>query len=133
VMQRLTEQGFDIIIISDPPSGHSHSEVVFENESLGEMIPSNPCDDKRAWVAEHLPMIPESNLFFAKQKYRVRFDVLIDDKPDTFELFQKFGLPILLMDKPYNRHIKTDKRITNLLEAEQKIYEQFLYATVGSF
>lgn len=133
VMQRLTDQGFDVIIISDPPAGHSHSDVVFGDESLGERIPSNPCDDKRAWVAEHLPMIPQSNLIFAKQKYRVRFDLLIDDKPETFELFQTFGLPILLMDKPYNRYIKTDNRITNLLEAEQKIYEQFLYATVGSF
>ncbi|MBM7654531.1 5' nucleotidase, NT5C type [Neobacillus cucumis] len=136
VMQRLTDRGFDIIIISDPPSGHAHSDNMAGDEPYlppGEYQRSNPCDDKRAWVAEHLPMIPQSNLFFGKQKYRIRFDLLIDDKPETFELMQNFGLPILLMDKPYNRHILTDKRITNLLEAEEKIYELFLYATVGSY
>lgn len=136
VMQRLTDRGFDIIIISDPPSGHAHNDVIFGEEPYfvpGENNRSNPCDDKRAWVAEHLPMIPKSNLFFGQQKYRVRFDLLIDDKPETFGLFQRFDLPILLMDKPYNRHIKTANRITNLLEAEEKINELFLYATVGSF
>lgn len=120
MVQRLIDNNFNILIVSDAPFGHAHSDYVTDNSKV-----SNPGDDKKAWLLEHFPMIPQSNIIFGSLKYYVRGDVLIDDKPDTYEKFSQLGLKVLLMDKPYNRYITTENRVHNLLEAEERIYAMF--------
>ena len=121
VINRLIQKGYEIVIVSDSPAGDPHCVYTKDGTKV-----SNPADDKRAWLKEHFPMIPEKNVVFTGQKYRVRGDVLIDDKPETFETFEELGLNIILMDQPYNRFIQTDKRVKNLLEAEKMIDDMFL-------
>lgn len=121
VITRLVGKNFNILIVSDSPKGYG-----FEDYEKNHTYVSNPADDKRDWIQAHFPMIPQSNIFLGSQKYYVRGDVLIDDKPDTFLKFEKLGLECLLMDRPYNQHINTDKRVKNLLEAEEMIYRMFL-------
>lgn len=116
VVTRLIEKKFNILIVSDAPKGYGHDDYKKNH------IHANPADDKRDWLAAHFPMIPQSNIFLGSQKFYIRGDVLIDDKPDTFLKFQQLGLECFLMDRPYNRHIQTEKRVKNLLEAEEMIY-----------
>ena len=120
VLQRLKNAGFEIVIVSDSPRGHAYCDYLASPSNV-----SNPADDKRKWVEEHLPFIPVENMIFTSQKYRVHGDVLIDDKPGTYEIFSKLGRDIILMDMPYNRHIITDQRVSNLLELESMIYKKF--------
>jgi 5'(3')-deoxyribonucleotidase len=121
VISRLIENNFEIVIVSDSPEGHSHSDYIQDETNV-----SNPADDKRAWLREHFPMIPSKNVVFTSQKYRVYGHCLVDDKPATFEIFESLERDCILIDQPYNRYIKTDKRANNLLEAEKMIYQSFL-------
>lgn len=120
MVKRLVEQKYNVLIVSDAPRGHAHCDYEMDNQNI-----SNPADDKKAWLHQHFPMIPQSNIFLGSMKYYIRGDVLIDDKPETYEKFTALGLKVLLMDKPYNRHIKSENRIYNLLEAEERIYNMF--------
>lgn len=121
VVQRLIDHGFNILIVSDSPKGYCFSDYEKNNLHV-----SNPADDKRSWLSEHFPMIPQSNVIFGSLKYYVRGDLLVDDKPDTYLKFESLGLDVLLMDRPYNQQIQTNQRVKNLLEAEKMIYEKFL-------
>lgn len=120
VIQRLINKGFEILVVSDSPAGHSFTDFQSNPTKF-----ANPADDKRAWLLEHFPMISKENVIFCSQKDLVRGDILIDDKPDTFLIHQKMGMDVLLMDRPYNRHIETSNRVYSMLDAEQKIYEMF--------
>ncbi|MFS0781961.1 5' nucleotidase, NT5C type [Bacillus sp. 1P06AnD] len=116
VVQRLVEERYNILIVSDSPRGHAHSDYK-QNPSFF----ANPADDKRAWLAEYFPMIPQENIFFGSQKYYVRGDVLVDDKPETHERFTSLGLNVILLDQPYNQHIQAKWRAKNMLEVEEMI------------
>ncbi|WP_050614979.1 5' nucleotidase, NT5C type [Bacillus testis] len=117
VVRRLVERQYNILIVSDAPRGHAHCEFKANPDFV-----ANPADDKRAWLLEHFPMIPQENVFFGSQKYYVRGDILVDDKPATHDMFTALGLPVILMDQPYNQHIKAKWRAKNMLEAEEMIY-----------
>lgn len=117
-VQNLIHHQFDVVIVSDSPKGDAFCS---NTPTLG-----NPADDKRMWLKEYFPMIPEKNIFFGSQKFRVRGDILIDDKPETFEIFTGLGLDVILMDQPYNQHIDTKNRAKNLREAEKLILKKYL-------
>jgi 5'(3')-deoxyribonucleotidase/uncharacterized protein with PQ loop repeat len=57
--------------------------------------------DKYAWLREHFPFIPPSNIVFCGDKSVVDADYLIDDSPRQLARFR--GQPILF-DAPHNRH-----------------------------
>ena len=115
----------NVYVVSDTPPGTSFQEV-FELENIEFNIDfpySNPADDKRMWLKEHFPNFPQSNIIFCGCKWMVYGDILVDDKPDTFEKFTSLGRDIILMDMPYNRHIQTKWRAKDLKQAEEMIYE----------
>lgn len=120
VVNRLIENNYNVMIVSDSPMGHSFADYELDNECI-----SNPADDKRAWLLKHFSAIPLSNVFFGSQKFFIRGDVLVDDKPDTYEKFKKFGFSCVLMNQAYNAHIKTNNRVHNMLEVEKVIYDMF--------
>ncbi|MGM9927447.1 MAG: hypothetical protein ACI35P_05790 [Bacillus sp. (in: firmicutes)] len=120
VVQRLHDARYNIMIVSDSPMGHAFCDYQ-KNSSLI----ANPADDKRAWLLEYFPMIPKQNVIFGSQKYYVRGDVLIDDKPETYEICTALGQDVILMDQPYNKHIPAKMRAHNLLEVEQFIYRHY--------
>ncbi|SEM87540.1 hypothetical protein [Paenibacillus sp. OV219] len=117
VLKRLIDTGFEIVIVSDAPAGHSYDDFVLDKTKI-----TNPSDDKRKWISENLPMIDKNNIVFTSQKWRIMGDILVDDRPDTFNKFQELGRNAILMDQPYNQEIDTKQRARNLLEAEQMIY-----------
>jgi 5'(3')-deoxyribonucleotidase len=120
VLQRLVDKGYDVVVVSDSPQGDAHCDFTLDDTKVG-----NPADDKRKWLQEHFPMIDKKNVVFTAQKWRVMGDVLVDDKPETYEIFNAKGRDCLLVDMPYNRYIQTDLRVGNLLEAEKWIYDKF--------
>jgi len=120
VLQRLVNRGFEIVIVSDSPPGHAYCDYLQDPTRV-----SNPTDDKRKWLREHLPMVDVHNLVITGQKWRVAGDLLIDDKPQTCETFAARGRRCILMDQPYNRHVAAALRARDLLEAEAMIYELF--------
>ncbi|MCD1258614.1 hypothetical protein B5M42_007180 [Paenibacillus athensensis] len=120
VLQRLSSRGFEIVIVSDSPPGHAYCDYRQDASRV-----SNPTDDKRKWLREHLPMVDPHNLIITGQKWRVAGDLLIDDKPETYETFVSLGSRCLLMDQPYNRHVAGALRARDLLEAEATILALF--------
>ncbi|MGF7535436.1 hypothetical protein AAGG74_17430 [Bacillus mexicanus] len=120
----------DVYIVSDSPTGTAFQESVFfdaNNNSLNQAHTSNPADDKRMWVKEHFPDFPQSNIIFCSCKWMIQGDILIDDKPSTFERFQEEGRKAILIDMPFNQHIDTGWRARDLKEAESIIRD--LYCT----
>ncbi|REE80137.1 5'(3')-deoxyribonucleotidase [Paenibacillus taihuensis] len=117
VLERLIDAGLEIVIVSDAPIGHSYDEYLLDKTKI-----TNPADDKRKWISEHLPMIDKNNIIFTSQKWRIMGDILVDDRPDTFNKFRELGRNAILMDQPYNQDIDTLQRARNLLDAEQMIY-----------
>lgn len=115
VIDEFLERGWEVIFVTDAPAGTSHCDEPGLNAF------SNPTDDKRKWVAEHFPQVPKENIVFTSLKWKVEGDVLIDDKPDTFLKFQELNRPCILIDKPYNRHIRTEWRAFSLTEAATMI------------
>ena len=113
MVTNLTDLGYEIFIVTDSPMGCTYGEDGWKG--------SNPADDKRAWLQEHFPMIPTSNFIITGKKWMVTGDILVDDKPTTHEEFLKRGRKSILVDMPYNNHLKTDYRVTNLKEAEEMI------------
>lgn len=109
---------YNVYIVTDSPSGTSDCEI-----KDGQF--SNPADDKRRWVAEYLPFFPQDRIIMCSHKWMIEGDILVDDKPATFEKFTELGKHCILMDMPYNRHIDTPYRAKNLREAEVMI-EQIL-------
>lgn len=81
-MRQLVSAGFDVVIVTAARRGHT---------------------DKLAWVAEHLPFLPQDNVIFAHRKELVRGDVLFDDAPHHLRNFAKYGGEPVAMDYPYNR------------------------------
>lgn len=120
VIQRLVDKGFEIVIVSDSPPGDAECDRRLDSTKT-----SNPADDKRKWLQEYFPMIPKDNVVFTAQKWRVIGDILIDDKPSTFEKFKEENREIILMTYAYNKHLNADKRANNMLEVEQIIYKMF--------
>ncbi|MFP7487257.1 hypothetical protein SFC65_24170 [Priestia filamentosa] len=116
-----TREFADVYIVSDTPPGTGYQESVsFGNHKL-EFSVSNPADDKRMWVKEHFPDFPQSNIIFCSCKWMVQGDILVDDKPSTFERFQEEGRKAILIDMPFNQAIDTNWRAKDLMEAEQLI------------
>lgn len=107
---------YDVYLVTDSPAGTSHCDHAGEKYA-------NPADDKRKWVAEHFPYFPQDQIIICSHKWMVEGDVLIDDKPATFEKYEELGKKCILIDMPYNRHIKTKWRAKDLVEAEQMIEE----------
>lgn len=107
---------YEVYIVTDSPSGTSHCE-------LNDHHFSNPADDKRKWVMEHFPFFPQDQVIFCSHKWMVIGDLLIDDKPAMFEKFRSLGRRSILIDMPYNRHIKTKWRAKDLIEAERMVRE----------
>ena len=116
-MKNINEK-YNVYIVTDSPSGTSNCEL--KNSKF-----SNPADDKRRWVRDHFPYFPQDNIIMCSHKWMIEGDILIDDKPATFEKYTELGKKIILIDMPYNRYIKTEWRAKDLREAE-KLIEQML-------
>jgi len=117
-IQNLLDNNYTVLIVSDSPEGNSYCDYTEDTTRIG-----NPADDKRKWLAEHFPMIPSSHIIFTSQKWYVQGDVLVDDKPATYQEFEKRGRLSILVDQPYNKDIVTKRRAKDLKEAEQLIYQ----------
>lgn len=107
----------NVYLVTDAPAGTSFCDV-----KAGEKY-ANPADDKRKWVAEHFPYFPQDQIIICSHKWLIEGDILVDDKPATFEKFEELGKKCILIDMPYNRHIETKWRAKDLREAEQMIEE----------
>lgn len=107
-------KNYNVYLVTDSPEGTGTDAAKHRGFS-------NPLDDKREWVKEYLPFFPISNIIACSQKWLVKGDVLVDDKPSTFKKYRELGRLCILMDAPYNRYIDTKWRVHNLKEAEEMI------------
>jgi len=60
--------------------------------------------DTVTWLEQH--RLPYWDLCFMADKPQVGADVYIDDSPANIAAFQAAGLPALIFDQPYNRHLE---------------------------
>jgi 5'(3')-deoxyribonucleotidase len=77
-------------------------------------------NDKMAWLARHLPMIPTHRIIFCGDKSIVDVDYLVDDTPGHFEGLRGTGL---LFDAPHNRRESGHYRVHGWKEIERAIAE----------
>lgn len=108
---------YQVYVVTDSPPGTSHCELKTGVQA------ANPADDKRKWMKEHFPYFPQDQIIICSHKWMISGDVLIDDKPATFEKFRDLGKKCVLIDMPYNRYIDTKWRAKDLVEAERMIEE----------
>lgn len=118
MIQGFIDNDFRVLIVSDSPSGYAYCDYIEDNQKI-----CNPADDKRKWLAEHFPMIPSENIVFTSQKWFIKGDVLIDDKPSTYLEFLERNRNAILVDQPFNRDVMTDYRAYDLKEALNKVYD----------
>jgi 5'(3')-deoxyribonucleotidase len=61
--------------------------------------------EKYEWLSEHLPWLSRDNVYFCRQKYRIRGDVLIDDYQLNAREYRHHNPQALILGLkyPYNR------------------------------
>lgn len=73
---------------------------------------TNADSEIKSWLSKH--NIPYNNFISTKTyKEELGYDVYIDDNPHMVDA----GVNLYLHDQPWNKHVKANKRIRNLLEA----------------
>lgn len=84
----LYDAGHELVIVSTPTGP----------ESAG---------DKYRWLAEHLPYLPEKDVFLGSHKHMVKADVIIDDRGETLERYhQEWPQALCLgIHFPYNTYL----------------------------
>lgn len=70
--------------------------------------------------------VPHHNLSFMKDKTLQRSHLYIDDSPHNIKALGDAGIPIVIFDVPYNRHLEGD-RVTNWQDLRIYIKEKFGY------
>jgi 5'(3')-deoxyribonucleotidase len=69
-------------------------------------FPSENCMwGKKEWIENHLPFLPPNRLIIIEDKYLLRGDMLVDDKPEN--LFRFEGLRVLF-SQPWNQKLKSN-------------------------
>lgn len=76
--------------------------------------------DKYAWLREHFPFIPPSNIVFCGDKSVVQADYLIDDSPRQLA---RFAGQRLLFDAPHNRHETRFTRVCGWAEVRRLLLD----------
>eukprot|EP00767_Chilomastix_cuspidata_P003972 gnl/Chilomastix_cuspidata/410.p8 GENE.gnl/Chilomastix_cuspidata/410~~gnl/Chilomastix_cuspidata/410.p8 ORF type:complete len:208 (+),score=108.72 gnl/Chilomastix_cuspidata/410:4812-5435(+) len=67
--------------------------------------------EKREWVARHLGADMAPQIVFEGEKWRVPGAYLIDDNPEILEEEARASWRAILVDQPYNRHLKCERRV----------------------
>lgn len=68
--------------------------------------------------------IPYSDLCFVKDKTTVGCDLLVDDAPHNILAARDAGVPTVVFDQPYNRHL-AGPRATNWVDLTAQVLEAF--------
>jgi 5'-nucleotidase len=77
--------------------------------------------DTVAWLERH--RIPYRDLCFVADKPQVGADLYVDDSPSNLAAFTAAGLPSLVFDQPYNRHL-TGPRVHDWAEAAEAVLQR---------
>lgn len=77
---------------------------VVTSRLLRNRMHADVCSQTVAWLDEH--NIPYREIVFARSDKRdIRSSVAIDDSPHNIEAWRSVGVPTIIMDHPYNRHL----------------------------
>jgi 5'-nucleotidase len=77
--------------------------------------------DTVAWLERH--RIPYRDLCFMADKPQVGADLYLDDSPSNIAAFTAAGLPFLVFDQPYNRHL-AGPRVRDWAEAADAVLQR---------
>ena len=77
----------------------------------------NSLEDKQAWLNEHFPFIPWTNIIFCGHKI-LDVDIMIDDRTKNFSTFNGRKL---LYSSPHNFNITEFERVNNWKEVAAKL------------
>lgn len=109
VMGRL-DKSHELVLVSDTPV----VAMVNRSRQLARVFP-----------AERFRFMQEKNIIYTARKDLVEVDVLLDDKPENIEDFQKTGKGrAVVFDWAYNRHLGNYQRVNNWWEFEELIQSQ---------
>lgn len=96
-------------------AGHLNHIITARN--FGTKSPHNTADWLERWA------IPYDSLCFTHHKGLTRPDVMVDDRPENFWAYEEAGVPVYLLDQPWNQQVNTDKRIYTLSEYADIVLE----------
>ena len=69
------------------------------------------------WLKKYFPFIKRDQIIFESKKWKIKADIIIEDKPETIEKFK--GSLKIVMDAPYNQSIEVKyKRVNSWKEIE---------------
>lgn len=86
--KKLHDSGHQLVIVSTPSGPGSAA-------------------DKYSWLAEHMPYLSERDVFLGSHKHMVKADVIIDDRGETLEAYNREWPQALCLGigYPYNRYL----------------------------
>lgn len=61
------------------------------------------------WLVDY--KVPFTSVTFAKDKTFAAMDVLLDDRVENYEASVRAGIPALVFDQPWNRHLEDAERV----------------------
>lgn len=90
--------------------GMGHTIHIVTNRNFGKRSVQNTAD----WLADH--DLPYHTLTFAADKTTVPVDVFIEDNVENYQALDADGVAAFLMDRPWNRHLDTARRVWSLTD-----------------
>lgn len=91
--------------VMDYLKNEGHSLHIITHRHFGERSTHNTVD----WLAQY--EIPFDTITFAQDKTIVGVDLLLDDYEGNWRSSIRQGIPCVLMDQPWNRHVTTARRV----------------------
>lgn len=91
---------------------------------------SETCErDKRRWVEHYLPFFNVKNIIFSHYKHECagRNKILIDDKVQNLEEWERAGGISICFDQPWNQHYNGEHRVKGWIPALfliQRLYDE---------
>jgi len=107
-MRKLIEEGFDIVILTQPPRKSAYA-----------------VKEKTDWLGKYFPEYDPANIVFCHRKELIDGDILFDDKPAHLVDWKKYhprGTTITI-EYPYNKDAPADVRFANQRNAWREFYE----------
>lgn len=103
-IEAVAAMGHEIIVATDRPFGSDPS--VSEKLTIDWFRENETCYDE---------------IHFTADKRTANCDMFIDDKVENFVALEEAGVDVYLLDRPWNHHLETDRRIYSLEEFVEKV------------
>ncbi len=97
-----------------PVLDNAKEGLEYLNRTYTVWIVTSPWDEqnketKLQWMRREFPFIDSKQIIFSHNKWELKGDIIIEDKPDTIKKCSQAGFITITKLQPYNLHMHTDE------------------------